>query len=43
MADCSIQRKLRQLEEGISTRSRAMTIAELSQDIVVKPRGKSRA
>ena len=40
---CSIQRKLRQLEEGYLKSLEGMTIAELSQDIVVKPSGKSRA
>ncbi len=41
---CSIQRKLRKLEEGYLESLEGVTIAELSKDIVVKPsRKKARA
>jgi Rrf2 family protein len=40
---CSIQRKLRNLEEGYLKSLEAVTIADLSKDIVVAPPKKSRA
>ena len=40
---CSIQRKLRKLEEGYLESLAGVTIAELSKDIVVKPPKKARA
>ena len=40
---CSIQRKLRKLEEGYLEALSGLTIAELSRDIVVKPPRNARA